>query len=82
MQKGWNLAKQKKVSLYQLFKTRICAFMTYVQFWPKSNSNLRSVVRDSRVRCLPAMTSYIQLRLNNNMGHTHETLINLFMWPM
>ena len=43
MQKSWNLAKQKKNSIYQLFKTRICAFMTYVQFLPKRSSNLRSM---------------------------------------
>ena len=45
--KGGQYAKK---SVYQLFKTRICAFMTYVQFWPKSSSNLRSVVWDSRIQ--------------------------------
>ena len=39
----------KKISIYQLFETRKCAFMIYVQFQPKSSSNLRSVVRDSKV---------------------------------
>ena len=54
--KGGQYAKKlefgqtKKISIYQLFKTRICAFMTYVQFRPKSSSNLRSVLWDSRVR--------------------------------
>ena len=61
--KGGQYAKKlefgqtKKISIYQLFKTRICAFMTYVQFWPKSSSNLRSVIWDSKVRGLRAMAS-------------------------
>ena len=40
----------KKNLIYQFFKTRICAFMTYGQFLPKSTSNLMFVIPDSRVR--------------------------------
>ena len=40
----------KKKLIYQFFKTRICAFMTYGQFLPNSSSNLRFVIRYSRVR--------------------------------
>ena len=52
--KSENLVKRKKKILYQFFKTRICAFMTYGQFLPKSISNLRFVIRDSRVQGLSA----------------------------
>ena len=31
--------------MYQFFKTRICNFMTYGQFLPKSSSNFRFVVQ-------------------------------------
>ena len=48
--KSENLVKRKKDILYQLFKTRIYAFMTYGQFQPKTSSNLKFVIRDSRVR--------------------------------
>ena len=47
--KKWEFGQTKKILIYQFFKTRICAFMTYGQFPPKSSSNLRSVIRDSRV---------------------------------
>ena len=70
----------KKISIYQLFKTRICAFMTYVQFRPKSSSNLRSVVWDSKVWGLRAMASnpwipddksqiWVTFRPKLNIGH-------------
>ena len=42
-------SKEKNL-IYQFLKTRICAFMTYGQFLPKSSSNLRFVVPDPRVR--------------------------------
>ena len=48
--KKWEFGQKKIFLLYQFFKTRICAFMTYGQFPPKSSSNLRFVVWDSRVR--------------------------------
>ena len=48
--KKWEFGQKKKILIYQFFKTRICAFMTYGQFPPKSSSNLRFVIRDSRVR--------------------------------
>ena len=48
--KKLEFGQTKKISLYQLFKTRICAFMTYVQFQPKGSSNSRLVLRDLRVR--------------------------------
>ena len=48
--KSENLFKWKKNWLCQFFKTRICAFITYGQFSPKSSSNLRFVILDSRVR--------------------------------
>ena len=38
--KKLEFGQTKKISLYQLFKTRICGFMTYVQFLPKNSSNL------------------------------------------
>ena len=44
-------SKEKNL-IHQFFKTRICDFMTYGQFPPKSSSNLRFVIRDSRVRGL------------------------------
>ena len=47
--KKWEFGQTKKILVYQFFKTRICAFMTYGQFPPKSSSNLRFVIRDSRV---------------------------------
>ena len=47
--KSENPVKPKKSLLYQFFKTRICAFMIYGQFAPKCSSNLRFVIRDSRV---------------------------------
>ena len=47
--KKWEFVHTKKNLLYQFFKTRICAFMTYGQFPPKSRSNLRFAVQDSRV---------------------------------
>ena len=52
--KKWEFGEMKKILIYQFFKTRICAFMTYGQFLPKSSSNLRFVIRDSRVRGLSA----------------------------
>ena len=55
--KKWEFGQTKKNSLYQFFKTRICAFMTYGQFLPKSASNLMFVIPDSRVRGRRAMTS-------------------------
>ena len=48
--KKWEFGQMKKILIYQFIKTRICAFMTYDQFPPKSSSNLRFVIRDSRVR--------------------------------
>ena len=39
----------EKILIYQFFKTRICAFMTYGQFLPKSSSNLTFVIQDLRV---------------------------------
>ena len=48
--KKWEFGQKKICLLYQFFKTRICAFMTYGQFLPKSSSNLRFVIQDSRVR--------------------------------
>ena len=50
----------KKILLYQFFKTRIWAFMTYGQFLPKNGSNFRSVIRNSRIwdpRLRPAKAS-------------------------
>ena len=55
--KKWEFGQTKKILLYQFFKTRICAFMTYGQFPPKSTSNLRSVIQDSRVRGFRAVAS-------------------------
>ena len=55
---GWYVKKlefdqTKKNLIYQFFKTRICAFMTYGRFLPKSSLNSSFVIRDSRVRgCL------------------------------
>ena len=59
--KKWEFDQTKKNFIYQFFKTRICAFMTYSQFLPKSCSNLRFVVRDSRVRgrCAAASNPWI-----------------------
>ena len=42
-------SKEKKI-IYQFFNTRICAFMTYGQFPPRSSSNSRFVTQDSKVR--------------------------------
>ena len=49
--KKWEFGQRKK-NIYQFFKIRIYAFMTYGQFPLKSSSNLRFVIRDSRVRGL------------------------------
>ena len=45
------------LSIYQLFKTRMCAFMTYGEFLSKSGSNFRLVVWDSRVQSHRAKAS-------------------------
>ena len=50
---GWYVKKlefdqTKKNFIYQFFKTRICAFMTYGRFLPKSSLNSSFVIRDSR----------------------------------
>ena len=47
--KKLEFGQMKKISIHQFFKTKVCAFMTYVQFLPESTSNLRFVIRDSRV---------------------------------
>ena len=48
--KKWEFGQTKKKSLYKFFKTRICAFMTYGQFPPRSSSSLKFVIRYSRLR--------------------------------
>ena len=50
--KKWEFSQMKTILLYQFFKTRICAFMTYGQFLPKSSSNWKFVIQDSMVRGL------------------------------
>ena len=50
LDKKWEFGQKKKNLIYQFFKIRISVFMTYGQFPPKSSSNLRFVIRDSRVR--------------------------------
>ena len=50
--KKWEFGQTKKKLIYQFFKTRICTFMTYGQFLPKISTNLRFVIRDSRIRGL------------------------------
>ena len=44
---------EKRILLYKYIKTRICAFMTYSRFLPKSSLNLRFAIQDSRVRNPP-----------------------------
>ena len=56
--KGGRLVKKlefgqtKKIFIYQLFKKKPFAFMTYGRFLPKNSSKLRFVIQDSRVRGL------------------------------
>ena len=59
--KKWEFGQTKEISLYNFFKTRICAYMTYGQFPPKCSSNLRSVIRDSRIW-------YSLVRTENSIG--------------
>ena len=47
--KKWEFGQTKK-NIYQLFKRRSFAFMTCGRFLPKNGSELRFVIRDSRVR--------------------------------
>ena len=57
--KKWEFGQTKKNSLYQFFKTRICAFMTYGQYPPKISSNLNFVIQDSNTRghCVKASSN-------------------------
>ena len=48
--KKWEFGETKNILVYKFFKTRICAFMTYGQFPPKSTSKLIFVFPDSMVR--------------------------------
>ena len=56
--KGGRLVKKlefgqtKKIFIYQLFKRKSFAFMTYGRFLPKNSSKLRFVIRVSKVRGL------------------------------
>ena len=50
--KKWEFGQTEKILIYQFFKTRIYAFMIHGQFLPKSSSNWRFVIQDSRVWCL------------------------------
>ena len=57
--KKWEFGQTKKNLIYQFFKTRICAFVTYGQFPPKSSSIWdRSEIQGSKILSLtPAKAS-------------------------
>ena len=81
--KEWEFDQKKNILMYQLFKTRIYAFMTNGQFPPKSSSNLRSVIQDSRVRDLwphfltklPLLTSIFSQVLEDAKNYFHGVIL-------
>ena len=74
--KKWVFGQTDNILIYQSFKRKIFALMTYGQFTPRNSSNLKFVVQDSSVQSLWIFDDKFQIwaisRQKLTIGHKRK----------